>query len=149
MASVAEVSKSAGFYPAGLSPDASAREEELAHESAFFDHDLTRFTSARHSDDPEQPWDFILGDPVEAETTWLAQPYADMKKMALCRALQLDGAKSSEFRDHVYSHRAVPEILSMLAGTLPVPLDPGALPRPLRNGGGGRSADRRPPTGLK
>ena len=123
LATVAEISRAAGYFPP-VGDDSRPRDVELLHEAAFLTHDLMVYRSCPVTD-PAQPWDYELRDPVDAEAVFLAQPYSAMKKMALARAVQRDNDLSDRARDRIYSTLTVAEILAVLAGTRAVPPDPG------------------------
>ena len=123
LATVAEISRAAGYFPP-VGDDSRPRDVELLHEAAFLTHDLMVYRSCPVTD-PAQPWDYELRDPVDAEAVFLAQPYSAMKKMALARAIQCGNELSDRARDRMYSTLSVAELLAVLAGTRPVPPDPG------------------------
>ena len=120
---MAEISQAAGHAPL-VRDDAPPRDVELLHEAAFLTHDLMVHRSFPVTD-PAQPWDYELRDPVDAEAAFHAQPYSAMKKMALARAVQRDNDLSDRARDRMYSTLSVAELLAVLAGTRPVPPEPG------------------------
>ena len=125
LATVAEISRAAGYFPP-VGDDARPRDVELLHEAAFLTHDLMVYRSCPVTD-PAQPWDYELRDPVDAEAVFLAQPYSAMKKMALARAIQRGNELSDRARDRIYSNYTVAEILAMLSGARPPPADPGVV----------------------
>ena len=84
---VGEISLAMGYHPA-TSDDATPREQEVAHEQAFLSHDLSRFEEAENVGG----WSFVLRRPVDAEAAFLDQPPAMLRKIALCRRLQIQVA---------------------------------------------------------
>ena len=120
---MAEISQAAGHAPL-VRDDVRPWVVELLHEAAFLTHDLMVHRSFPVTD-PAQPWDYELRDPVDAEAAFHAQPYSAMKKMALARAVQRDNDLSDRARDRMYSTLSVAELLAVLAGTRPVPPEPG------------------------
>ena len=123
LATVAEISRAAGYFPP-VGDDSRPRDVELLHEAAFLTHDLMAYRSIPVTD-PAQPWDYELRGPEDAEAAFQAQPYSAMKKMALARAIQRGNELSDRARDRMYSTLSVAELLAVLAGTRPVPPDPG------------------------
>ena len=75
----------------------------------------------------DEPWNYELREPADAEAAFQAQPYAGMKKMALARAVQRENGLSDRSRDRIYSNFTVAEILAMLSGARPPPADPGVV----------------------
>ena len=125
LSTVAEISRAAGYAPP-VRGDATPRGAELLHEAAFFTHDLMVYRSCPVAE-LDEPWNYELREPVDAEAAFQAQPYGGMKKMALARAVQRENGLSDRARDRIYSNFTVAEILAMLSGARPPPADPGVV----------------------
>ena len=87
-ATIAELSRSSGYFPA-IAANTTARAEELLHEQAFLSHDILCYVDLR-LDEAEKPWQFILSEPKNAEDVFFAATpnLFEHTKMGLARLLQ-------------------------------------------------------------
>jgi len=93
-ATVAEILKSAGYYPA-VPPDASEREVELMYENSFFDHDILHFSGKRLGTS-DGPWRFLLSDPSPIEAfCFHTRPVADLTWVPISCTLFLSTLSST------------------------------------------------------
>jgi hypothetical protein len=115
-ATVAEISRGCGYYPAAL-PDDTTRAVELKHESMFMRHGLVHYQSLL-STDAEHPWNFVLSTPTNVETRiFNSRGIADLTKMALARHLQLLEGTSDVLRDTHWGMTKEALLVAIIAAT--------------------------------
>ena len=91
---IAELIRAAGLHlPVG--PHETVRQQEVALEKVFLDHELTAFESFRepfadHGGDGSDPFEFVLSNPIDIELELLSNVgLNEMTSMALARRLHL------------------------------------------------------------
>ena len=102
---VGEISKAAGYYPA-CDENASERDLEILHETAFLNHDVRVFKGSRLGEDLDEKatWSFELQHPGEdiEEYNFELKQLPDLTKMALARVLQLRNNLSDQERNRLW-----------------------------------------------
>lgn len=102
-ATIAEIAKAAGYYPA-VGVDVTPKGEEDMYINDLLTLGLVRFNSKRLEDPTgEHPWSFVLSERIDLEEHWFMQrPLSELTKMALARQLQKDNGWTDAYRDEMW-----------------------------------------------
>jgi hypothetical protein len=121
-ATVAEISKALGFFPA-LDDGATARDEEILHEEAFLSHDVRRFNGTRllGASDDSGPWQYVLTDECDVEAAYFSSKgtLEDFTKIELARRLQLQEGETTAWREQQYTRLSKAALMAALAAPGP------------------------------
>ena len=103
--SLAELSITAGFYPAAILPDHTERDVEIMHEAAILRHSVERFDSRATQLSSGVGWCRICDRASGVDLEWYAfnqRNVNDLTKMALARALQTRDNLTDDERNRIW-----------------------------------------------
>ena len=105
--SIAEISITSGYFPAGILPHHTERDVELLHEMAILRNNVEHFESRWAELDNGSGWVLICDSASGVDLEWYAfnshTDVGDMTKMALARALQVRDNLSDAERTRIWN----------------------------------------------